>query len=127
MAFDAWADEAHPGGCDLRLEVTVVPGESGVDARVTPAIGWRRLEEEVGVGEHGERRRPVRIAVDHVQRLLLDRVRERDSERHDLPLVRVRVLCHEVPNVTLEFAYGRIDSRRLAVDVHRASVAEVDV
>ena len=50
------------------------------------AHGARRrcLEEEVRVAEHHERRRPVRVGVDHVERLHLHRIGQRGGEVHRL-------------------------------------------
>ena len=80
--LDPRADQADPGVGDLLLDVAVAPGEVVVDAvrhavRSVRAVGVRRLHEVVGIGEQREVGRALRVGVDHVQRLLADRVDDR--------------------------------------------------
>src|SRR5258708_27374186 len=76
-----WAHKPEPGGDDLWLDITMVPGKTRADADTTWAAACTTMEEEVvGVGEPCERWRARWVGRDHVQQLHLDRVRQRRRE-----------------------------------------------
>ena len=124
-------DQAEPGVPDLVLDVAVVPGEASgrrTRRRSAPHVhGFAVCEEEVGVAEQRERRRPLRVGVDHVQRLLLDRVGEplARSARRRRPAYGSSAVAPPTSRSSLRTA-GSVRVR-LAVDVERRRVVEVDV
>ena len=82
-AVQAEMPDARPGerrvvGVDLGGIVAVIPGESGVLGNAgPPAAGCAAGGQEVvRPGEHGQRRRPRRVGVHHVQDGFLGGVRE---------------------------------------------------
>src|SRR5262249_21176751 len=69
------AGDTEPVRVDLGRIVTVVVGETGVDAHTRRgAVGRARRQEVVGAGEHRKRGRAGRVRVDHVQDGLFGRV-----------------------------------------------------
>ena len=68
--IDSGPDDSEPRRCDFRLNVAVIPGESVVDANQA-GIDWdigaevrrlgREIEEEIGIAEVSEVRRPERV------------------------------------------------------------------
>ena len=131
--LDPRADIAGPCGRDLVLDVAVVPGEARVRprrnegtfglSRAVPAAG--REEEPVRIGERRECRRPERVRRDHVQRLHLGLVGERD---HDVLLVDpgVRVQPVQLGHLPLEVPRHRVGLGRVARDVDVRGVVRVD-
>src|SRR5260370_42652135 len=110
-----WAHKPEPGGDDLWLDITMVPGKTRADADTTRAAGGTTVEEEVvGVGEPCERWRARRVGRDHVQQLHLDRIRQRRRESDGI--TRARVDGGELAGRPLANSGHRSVARRGAVD-----------
>src|SRR5215469_18082051 len=104
QVLDPRPNEADVVGVDLGGVVAVIPGESGALRDARPAARLPEvLEEVVGLGEIGKRRRHGRVGIRHVQNAFLDRVGQvvRDGL---VDHSRIRVGVGQRRHVVLELA-----------------------